>query len=115
MLRTEGRLFSTNKALKVDFPGAFKGFFVGRKYDEVTNCLLEDTSAFVYPNTQEMFSPLYGLKHCDYSVGDCEVDNMTMIWFNDCKARGCENAIIEKLPQWQEPIVKTRFGQRIKS
>ena len=85
LIRNNNNLFTTNKALKVDFPGAIMGFFKGSQYDEVTNCLLEETSAFYRPNTFEMFSPLYDLSHCQYPEGNCLVNNMTMIWFPGCQ------------------------------
>lgn len=70
LIRHNNNLFTTNKALKVEFPGAIWGFFRGSIYDEVTNCLLEETSAFYRPNTYEMFSPLYDLSHCTYGEGN---------------------------------------------
>ena len=96
LVRTSGGLFSTNKTLNVNFYGAFKGFFFGSQFSEVTNCLLEDTTIYYYPNTLKMFSPLYGLEHCDFSMGECRVENMTLIWYNDCVLKSCDRCYYSK-------------------
>lgn len=49
---------------------------------------MEETSVFYRPNTLEMFSPLYGLSHCNYKAGNCLVSNMTLMWIPECKIYG---------------------------
>ena len=107
LIRNNNNLFTTNKALKVDFPGRFWGFFRGSIYDEVTNCLMEETSAFYRPNTYEMFSPLYDLSHCIYGEGSCIVKNMTMIWFPECKK--CQKCYYSKTQKVEGTFIKDKF------
>ena len=90
LTRTSGSLYTTNKALKIEFPGAFAGFFKGNQHDEKTNCLLETPTIFYRPNTLEMFSPIYDLKSCSFTQGNCQVNNMTLIWIPQCDKGWCK-------------------------
>ena len=107
LIRNNNDLFTTNKVLKVEFPGAFAGFFRGAQYDEVTNCLLEETTAFYKPNSYDMFSPLYDLKHCKYAEGNCIVNNMTLVWYPECTK--CQKCYYSKIRKVTGTYSKNRF------
>jgi hypothetical protein len=86
MTKKNEKMYSTDNSLSVFYPGAFKGFFVGMKYSNATNCLIENVHVYYYDTTMKLFSPIYNLEHCLYPTGTCVVNNMTLIWTPKCRA-----------------------------
>jgi hypothetical protein len=84
LFRQNEHLYSTHRALEIEFPGRVWGFFVGSQSKEVTNCFLEKTEVFLKRQTFELTSPTHDLSHCKYTEGSCETNGMRLLWNPSC-------------------------------